>query len=609
MTNLYGATFKDLRYITYKEREKSAVVTAFLTLVINENTKRKSTYFREGNQTTNDDSEIAEKFASNLAEIFGAPTLTQQANTPHIRPKPPEHHEISISLSELKEAINSGKSSAAPGPDQITNLMLKSCPPHILLVILSLFNASLKNGHLPTNWKHSKIIMIAKKNMPKDSFSSYRPISLISCLSKCLEKIINSKLISWAEQNSILPDCQAGFRKKNSCQDHILRLNQHITEGFNKQQITTCVMFDLEKAFDKASHAGILLKLNNYNLPLPLYNWIKDFLAKRSFHVTWNSANSKSHDILTGVPQGSCLSPTIFNIFFSDIAHVIDHPVNKALYADDLAIWFTGNKKKEMEQTLQKAIDHITSFCTKWGFKLNKCKTTYTVFTTAGKRSNYERTYQMKLFINNTQIPMEPHPLFLGIKLDPKLSYSEHLTHISHKIANRVNLIRKVKGLKLKNQVDINLIIYKSLIRSIIDYAFIPLISSTQRILNKVQTIQNNTLRTIKRFPLRSRTAEIHEVFKLERIETRAKKTARKYANSRLNHPLLTKEYEAYIKQKSSTTNRKWKTIFDSLQNLLFFFIFIYYFFPFSTYSYLNTGTCPLSYFAVLLLFFFNLIS
>ncbi len=87
---------------------------------------------------------------------------------------------------------------------------------------------------------------------------------------------------------------------------------------------------------DKASHVGILLKLNSYNLPRPLYNWIKDFLAKRSFHVTWNSANSRSHDILTGVPQGSCLSPTIFNIFFSDIAHVIAHPVNKALYADDL---------------------------------------------------------------------------------------------------------------------------------------------------------------------------------------------------------------------------------------------------------------------------------
>jgi len=97
-----------------------------------------------------------------------------------------------------------------------TNLLLKSCPSHILSVILSLFNALLKNGHLPTNWKHSKIIMIAKKNMPKDSFSSYRPISLISCLSKCLEKIMNVKLILWAEQNSILPDCQAGLKERKT---------------------------------------------------------------------------------------------------------------------------------------------------------------------------------------------------------------------------------------------------------------------------------------------------------------------------------------------------------------------------------------------------------
>ena len=117
---------------------------------------------------------------------------------------------------------------------------------------------------------------------------------------------ISSFLKNFAGQNNILPDYQAGFRKKNSCQDRILRLNQHIIEGFNKQ--TACIMFDLEKAFDKASHAGILLKLNNHNLPQPLYNWIKVFLAKRSFHVTWNSANSRWHDILTGVPQASCLS-------------------------------------------------------------------------------------------------------------------------------------------------------------------------------------------------------------------------------------------------------------------------------------------------------------
>jgi len=146
--------------------------------------KQSGGYFREGNQTTNDGSEIAEKFASNLAEIFERVSLLRQswnpnseAHPPDIRPKPPEQPEISISLTELKQAINSCKSTAAPGTDQITNLMPKSSPPHILSVILYLFNASLKNGHLQTNWKHSKIIMIAKKNMPKDSFSSYRPIS------------------------------------------------------------------------------------------------------------------------------------------------------------------------------------------------------------------------------------------------------------------------------------------------------------------------------------------------------------------------------------------------------------------------------------------------
>ena len=130
----------------------------------------------------------------------------------------------------------------------------------------------------------------------------------------------------------------------------------------------------------------------------------------------WNSATSNSHPIHTGVPQGSCLSPTIFSIFFSDIAEVIEHPVNKALYADDLGIWLSGNKTKDMEPTPQKAIENISDYFTTWGLKLNKSKTTYSVFISAGKRVNYERTYQMNLNIENSQIPMEPYQSFLASK-------------------------------------------------------------------------------------------------------------------------------------------------------------------------------------------------
>jgi hypothetical protein len=78
--------------------------------------------------------------------------------------------------------------------------------------------------------------MIHKKGKPKDQIKSFRPISLISCISKWMEKIINTRILVWAEQQNILPPCQSGFRKNKSCHDHIARLDQIVTEGFNKKK-------------------------------------------------------------------------------------------------------------------------------------------------------------------------------------------------------------------------------------------------------------------------------------------------------------------------------------------------------------------------------------
>lgn len=101
--------------------------------------------------------------------------------------------------------------------------------------------------------------MIPKKDKKADDINSYRPISLISWIAKLLEKIIDQKLQNWIEIKKILPPCQSGFRKNMSTQDHIFRISLSIILGFNKRQATGAVFFDLEKAFDKASHQGNLI--------------------------------------------------------------------------------------------------------------------------------------------------------------------------------------------------------------------------------------------------------------------------------------------------------------------------------------------------------------
>ena len=219
--------------------------------------------------------------------------------------------------------------------------------------------------------------------------------------------------MQWAEQSNILPPTQSGFRKNKSCHDQILRLNQSIINGFNNKMRTGAIFFDLEKAFDKASHTGILFKLHKANLNPHLLNWIKNFLEERTFFVTWNSKNSRTHQIKTGVPQGSCISPTLFNIYFSDIARSIPKNIAHAMFADDLCIWYNSKSKKQIKKNLQIGIDSIETFCNEWGFKLNSKKTLYTMFTTAGHRKSYKKVYEMKLKIQNKRIPLDPFPIFL----------------------------------------------------------------------------------------------------------------------------------------------------------------------------------------------------
>jgi len=136
-----------------------------------------------------------------------------------------------------------------------------------------------------------------------------------------------------------------------------------VAEGFNKKKRTGLITFDLEKAFDKASHQGIILKLEKQNLPSALLNWTENFLSNRSFYVTWNKEKSSTNNIKTGVPQGSCLSPTLFNIFFSDIDTQIPVNIHRALYADDLGILYSSKSLSEITKQLQKAVNAILAFC------------------------------------------------------------------------------------------------------------------------------------------------------------------------------------------------------------------------------------------------------
>ena len=179
-----------------------------------------------------------------------------------------------FSLNELSTAICNLSSSTASGPDQIAYPLLKHLPEPAQLLLLSLFSRSWYSHTFPSCWKPTTIIPIHKPGKPTSSLSSFRPISLTSCISKLFELLILSRLTFHLESNHLLSTCQAGFRPGRSSLDQILTLSQSIWNGFQKKKPPDRIILasvDFSKAFDSVWHSALFHKLLLLKLPLALF--------------------------------------------------------------------------------------------------------------------------------------------------------------------------------------------------------------------------------------------------------------------------------------------------------------------------------------------------
>ena len=207
-----------------------------------------------------------------------------------------------FTASEMQAQIHKLKAKKAIGVDNIANELIIHLPEDLQLCILNLFNEGWKEGFYQSIWKIQQIIPILKPNKDPSITSSYRPISLISCLGKLFEKMVQARLLWWLESSSLLPDNQCGFRPGRGTTDVLLQLEHGVFKGFKENKVTLVIFFDIEKAFDKASHLGILYKFCMLGLRGNSLNWLKSFFEERYFQVMIGNTKSSSYKVKTGVP-------------------------------------------------------------------------------------------------------------------------------------------------------------------------------------------------------------------------------------------------------------------------------------------------------------------
>ena len=234
--------------------------------------------------------------------------------------------------------------------NNISNIMLKNLPENFKIELLKYYNKSISCGVLPTECKESIISMIPKKGLKSD-IKNYRPISSTSCITKLFEKIIHKRLTNFLNENNIIIKQQSGFRKNRQTKDNLIFMTQKILEAFGNRKKVCCIFFDIESAFDKIWHNGLIYKLIKLKLPLYLIKWIESFLSQRTFKVKIGKYLTKSYNISCSTPQGTVLSPLLFSIYINDIP-IFKLEKNKfsLLYADDLMYMIAFKKIGEFLQ-------------------------------------------------------------------------------------------------------------------------------------------------------------------------------------------------------------------------------------------------------------------
>ena len=261
--------------------------------------------------------------------------------------------ELSRSLLRLQDK--------AMGLDKIHNRMLKNLNVNNRESLLDILNLMFKQGYVPKDWKCAIVTPILKPNKPPGTAESYRPISLTSCLGKTFEKMINNRLKWHLDNLNILPKAQTGFRKGCTTTENLIRIESSIKSGFNTNCPTTAIFLDIAKAYDNAWIEGILLKLAKANVRGRTFIWLRNFLTGRSIRTRVNHQLSEERAITKGVPQGSVLSPLLFNVMLSDFP-TPHNGCELSLFADDIAIYYTAKTKQATIAPLQNFLDEINDW-------------------------------------------------------------------------------------------------------------------------------------------------------------------------------------------------------------------------------------------------------
>ena len=229
-------------------------------------------------------------------------------------------------------------------------MVLKNCEPELSYILAELFNKCLKESCFSDCWKVSSVVLVFKNVGERSTAKNYRPVSLLSVVSKVFEKLVNNRTVDHLEKCGLFSDFQYGFRSSRSTADLLTVVTDRIARAFNRSGATRAVALDISKAFDRVWHTDLLHKLKSYEISGQIFGLMSSFLSNKRLWVVLDGKSSQEYPVIAGFPQGSILRPTLFLLYINDLPD--DVICDIAIYADDTTLYSKCDQASDLRQQL-----------------------------------------------------------------------------------------------------------------------------------------------------------------------------------------------------------------------------------------------------------------
>ncbi|GFV42044.1 probable RNA-directed DNA polymerase from transposon BS [Trichonephila clavipes] len=287
--------------------------------------------------------------------------------------------------------------------------------------------------------------------------------------------MITSRLDWYLKTNNLLTSSQAGFRKCQSTNQQVVFLGQSIKDALDQRHSALALFVDFEAAFDKVWRLKCIQKLQTLGVCNNMLMWIRNFISQRFSAVRFGNAISNFKQSETGLPQGTVISPILFNIFINDLPDLLesDGLTNTALFVDDLAIWCSTPKRyqSKLNTILNLTLERLHLWCIENNMTVNLKKTTCQFFTLN------RQPFSPQLVYNGMPIQQSDVSIYLGCALDNKLKWTKHAELVVSKARKRLSILKRLTGVKWGCNRDTLNTTYKTYIQPVLNYCNEVLIS------------------------------------------------------------------------------------------------------------------------------------